>query len=75
MKKYFTFFKKKKNDVQIPQDGTVKAVCVKTFDAWHNTEEERLVKGQSYTVEYAVIARSFTSIYLKELQGWLTAHT
>lgn len=55
--------------MQIPQDGTVKAVCVKTFDAWHNTEEERLVKGQSYTVEYAVIARSFTSIYLKELQG------
>lgn len=67
MKKFFTFFKKQ-NDVQIPQDGTVKAVCVKTFDAWHNTEEERLVKGQSYTVEYAVIARSFTSIYLKELQ-------
>ena len=40
MKKYFTFFKKKKNDVQIPQDGTVKAVCVKTFDAYGITPKK-----------------------------------
>lgn len=55
----------KRND----HHGTVIAVCTKTFDAWHNVEEELLVKGQSYTVEYAVIARSFTTIYLKELQN------
>lgn len=62
------FNKGKEEDSQVPQNGTVKAVCVKTFDAWYNNEEKLLVKGQTYTVEYAVIGRSFTSVYLKELQ-------
>lgn len=59
----------KKEEISTIYDGIVRAVCVETFDGWANTNIEELKKGYVYTLEYAVINRSYsTYVYLKEIK-------
>lgn len=45
------------------------AVCIDNYDRWYNKKENQLQVGQQYTVEYIIIGRSFSNVYLKEIKN------
>lgn len=70
------YFKRKNSipettNTSLDHNGKVIAVCIDNYDRWYNKEEKRLQVGQQYTVEYIIIGRSWSNVYLKEIKNHL----